>query len=585
MTLFRGYGSDLPLMEWLEEKIWPAEAKLTDDDVYWGTRLACVEMIRSGTVQFWDMYWHPLAVARAVRDAGMRATVGPPLIDGLDAAKSTAACAPVADALDELAGFGPMVRPSLAPHGMYTVSEASLAWVAEQSATRDIPVQIHFLETDDEVSGCLGRTGVRPGEYLDRIGLLSPRTVLAHGVWMDDTDMELLGARGATVVTNPVSNLKLAVGRVFPYARVREHGIAVGLGTDGASSNNGLDLLQDVKVLALVQKFAQDDPAALPAAEAFAVATGQLAPVLGARPLAVGEPADFVLVRAAAPELGPGHFLENLVYAASGAVVTTTVIAGNAVMRDGVVADEAEIRVKVVECARRLGVLLIGVSAKSDGVGRGEDGAQPRFEVLQRERVVVRVERDLVPLVGELLGEHVPLTARVLLARVRVHAEVLVVVAALEVLVHLDGPVDLGTHVRAQDLGRDTRVVHHADGLADVVTQRGHDQLVVGARALGERRRLARVRELVDGEAVGDLLEAAQEHEHTIGDPPLVREVVVHDHRPVLGGAFVHPGEAGGCRGGFRHAPIVPHNRVQLVLLPLRSIAERPSTGADDDEA
>ena len=198
---------------------------------------------------------------------------------------------------------------------------------------------------------------MRPGPYLDRIGLLSPRTVLAHGVWMEDAELELVAARGATVVTNPVSNLKLAVGRTFPYPRVRAHGIAVGLGTDGASSNNGLDLLQDVKVLALLQKFAHDDPAALPAAEAWDVASGLLAPALGARPLAAGEPADFLLVRASAPELGPGHFLENLVYAASGSVVATTVIAGNVVMRDGVVADEAEIRAKAVECARRLGVL------------------------------------------------------------------------------------------------------------------------------------------------------------------------------------------------------------------------------------
>jgi 5-methylthioadenosine/S-adenosylhomocysteine deaminase len=357
MTLFRGYGSDLPLMEWLEQKIWPAEARLTDDDVYWGTRLACVEMIRSGTVRCWDMYWHPVAVARAVRDAGMRATVGPPLIDGLDGSRSAAACAPIADALDALTEFWPMVQPSVAPHGIYTVSERSLEWVAEQSASRGIPVQLHFLETEDEVNGCVERTGVRPGPYLDRIGLLSPRAVLAHGVWMEDAELELVAARGATVVTNPVSNLKLAVGRTFPYPRVREHGIAVGLGTDGASSNNGLDLLQDVKLLALLQKFAHDDPAALPAAEAWDVATGRLAPALGARPLAVGEPADFLLVRASAPELGPGHFLENLVYAGSGSVVTTTVIAGNVAMRDGVVADEAEIRAKSVECARRLGVL------------------------------------------------------------------------------------------------------------------------------------------------------------------------------------------------------------------------------------
>ena len=357
MTLFRGYGSDLPLMEWLEQRIWPAEAQLTDDDVYWGTRLACIEMIRSGTVRFWDMYWRPSHVARAARDAGLRATVGPPLLDGLDASRSERACAIAAEALDALAEFAPAVQASLAPHGIYTVSERSLEWVAEQSASRGLPVQIHFLETEHEVTGCLERTRVRPGPYLDRVGLLSPRLVLAHGVWMEEAELELVAARGATVVTNPVSNLKLAVGRTFPYPRARAHGIPIGLGTDGASSNNGLDLLQDVKVLAILQKFAANDPAALPAHEAWAVATGQLAPVLGARPLAVGEPADFLLVRASAAELAPGHLLDNLVYAASGSVVATTVVSGRVLLRDGVVDDEGEVRAKVVECARRLGVL------------------------------------------------------------------------------------------------------------------------------------------------------------------------------------------------------------------------------------
>jgi 5-methylthioadenosine/S-adenosylhomocysteine deaminase len=357
MTLFRGYGSDLPLMDWLEQKIWPAEAQLTDDDVYWGTRLACIEMIRSGTVRFWDMYWRPVQVARAVRDAGLRATVGPPLLDGLDASRSERACAVAAEALDALAEFAPMVQASLAPHGIYTVGEESLRWVAEQSATRDVPVHMHFLETEDEVTGCLDRAQLRPGPYLDRIGLLSPRTVLAHGVWMEDPELELVAARGATVVTNPVSNMKLAVGRAFPYARVRGHGIPVGLGTDGASSNNGLDLFQDVKVLALLQKFAAGDPAELPAEEALAVASGQLAPALGARNLAAGGPADFLLVRVTAPELAPGHFLDNLVYAAPGSVVASTVVDGRVLMRDGVVEDEDEVRAKVVECARRLGVL------------------------------------------------------------------------------------------------------------------------------------------------------------------------------------------------------------------------------------
>jgi 5-methylthioadenosine/S-adenosylhomocysteine deaminase len=364
MTLFRGYGGDLPLMQWLEDKIWPAEARLTDDDVYWGTRLACIEMARSGTTSFWDMYWRPVAVARAVRDAGMRATVGPPIVDGLDPTRAAAACAEAASWIDQLADFAPQVQPCLAPHGIYTVSEGALAWVAEESATRQVPVHLHFLETHDEVTGCLDRYGERPGALLERLGLLSERTLLAHVVWADDDDLARIGAHGATVVTNPVSNLKLAVGRVFPYARARAHGIPVALGTDGASSNNSLDLLADVKVLALLQKFGDHDPASLPAHEAWAVATGALAPALhahaaadGSVDLQVGDPADFFLARRDAPELAPGHLLDNLVYAADKSVVRTTVVGGRVVMCDGVVADEAEVRAKVVECAHRLGVL------------------------------------------------------------------------------------------------------------------------------------------------------------------------------------------------------------------------------------
>ena len=255
------------------------------------------------------------------------------------------------------------MQASLAPHGIYTASEPTLTWVAEQSERRALPVHLHFLETEDEVTGCVQRTGERPGAYLQRIGLLSPRLVLAHGVWMDEPELEAVAASGATVVTNPVSNLKLAVGRAFPYAAVRRHGIPVGLGTDGASSNNSLDLVADVKVLALLQKFSANDPAALPATEAWQVATGALAPALGASPkLGVGERADFLLARATAPELTPGHLVDNLVYAATGSVVRTTVVGGRILMRDGVVVGsdgvhQDEVRARVVECARRLDVL------------------------------------------------------------------------------------------------------------------------------------------------------------------------------------------------------------------------------------
>jgi 5-methylthioadenosine/S-adenosylhomocysteine deaminase len=357
MTLFRGYGSDLGLMDWLEHRIWPAEARLTDDDVYWGTRLACVEMIRTGTVRFWDMYWEPAAVARAVDDAGMRASVGLPLVDGMDPERGKEVQAAGADVLDVLAEQSERVTPSLTPHGIYTVSAATLSWVAEQSSARGVPVQLHFLEVEDEVTGCLERYGERPAAFLDRLGVLGPRTILSHGVWMDEAELELGAARGCTVVTNPVSNLKLAVGRIFPYADVRAHGIPVGLGTDGASSNNSLDLVADVKFLALLQKHRADDPSALPAQEAWDVVTGVLAPALGGTPLEVGAPADLLLARADATELAPGDPITNLVYAASGSVVDATVVDGRVLMRGGKVEDEDEVRVRAVAAARRLGVL------------------------------------------------------------------------------------------------------------------------------------------------------------------------------------------------------------------------------------
>jgi 5-methylthioadenosine/S-adenosylhomocysteine deaminase len=358
MTLMRGYGDDLPLMQWLQDRIWPTEAKLTADDVYWGTRLACLEMIRTGTVRFWDMYWQPEAVARAVGDAGIRASVALPLIDGLDPAKSDGLRVEAERTFDALAGSGARITPTLGPHAIYTVSEKSLQWIAALSGERDLPVHIHLSETEGEVHDCVAAHGVRPAAYLDRIGILTPRTVLAHGVWLDDSELALIGERGATVVTNPVSNLKLAVGGVFPYAKAREHGVPVGLGTDGAASNNGLDLLQDVKHLALMQKHATRDPAAMPATEAWAVVTGQRAPLLGqSGRIAAGEPADFLLVRTDAPELTPGDLTANLVYATSGSVVDTTVVAGRVLMRGGKIGDEAEVREGAIASARRLGVI------------------------------------------------------------------------------------------------------------------------------------------------------------------------------------------------------------------------------------
>jgi 5-methylthioadenosine/S-adenosylhomocysteine deaminase len=365
MTLFRGYGDDLPLMRWLQEKIWPIERKLEADDVYWGTRLACLEMVRSGTVRFWDMYWHPEAAARAVHDAGLRATVAAPLIDsdGRTGAMREAALR----GLDALTGAGDRIDAGLAPHAIYTVTEDSLRWIAELASERGVPVQIHLSETEQEVADCVASHGERPAHYLDRVGLLTPRTVLSHGVWLDEAELELIAARGAVIVTNPVANLKLAVGRVFPYVRARAAGIQVGLGTDGPGSNNSLDVFAEMKVFALLQKHEARDSAAVTAEESWEIATGRRAPLLGAHRLEVGQPADFLLLRAGVPELSFGELPAALVYAASGAVVRDTVVAGRVLMRDGEIEGAEEVLARALDSARRLGLAppLASVQSKA----------------------------------------------------------------------------------------------------------------------------------------------------------------------------------------------------------------------------
>jgi 5-methylthioadenosine/S-adenosylhomocysteine deaminase len=208
------------------------------------------------------------------------------------------------------------------------------------------------------VTDCLAAHGERPAAYLDRLGLLGKRTVLAHGVWLDQAELELIAERGATVVANPVANMKLAVGGVLPYPAARQAGVAVGLGTDGPGSNDSLDLLSDLKIFALTQRHAAGDATAIPAAEALEIAGGARSPLLGgdAKSLTTGAPADFLLLGGTSPELGIGDLASNLVYAASGAVVDTTVVAGRVLMRGGEVEGTAEIVAHARERTVRLGI-------------------------------------------------------------------------------------------------------------------------------------------------------------------------------------------------------------------------------------
>lgn len=350
MTLLRGYGDDLALMEWLETKIWPAEARLTPENVYWGTRLAALEMIRSGTLRFWDMYFHPTQVARAVSDAGMRACVSQIVINA-PGTPPTSHPEAAEDGLLALMGSSDLVTPALGPHAIYTLSRADLELVSSLSDKHNVAIHMHLSETAGEVSNCIDANKMRPVHYLDALGLVNERSVFAHSIFLDDTELAVISERGATLVTCPASNMKLASGGPFRYSEARRHGCSVGIGTDGASSNNSLDLLQDIKLLSLIQKHSDGDPSVLPAREALLVGSGALAPRLGATPLAVGEPADFLLVDLQSIEITPAPLAEALAYSATGSCVDTAVVAGQVLMRSRMIEGSAEVLARAREAA------------------------------------------------------------------------------------------------------------------------------------------------------------------------------------------------------------------------------------------
>ena len=311
-------------------------------------------MIRCGTTRFFDMYWHGTEVARAVADAGLSAVISSVMIDQLDPDKGEELRPQALEALDRLAEAGPRIAPSLGPHAIYTVSSESLAWIAQVAGERGITVQIHLSETEQEVTDCIEAHGKRPAAYLDELGLLGPRTLLAHGDWLDDSELELIAERGATVVTNPAANMKLAVGGVFPYPRAARAGVSLGLGTDGVSSNSNLDSFEEVKLFALAQKHASGDPSTLPATDALEIARGRRSQALGGTPLEPGQPADFLLLRGSDPQLSAGDLDADFVYAAGGSVVDTTVVAGRVLMRDRAVPGADELVGEVRARARRL---------------------------------------------------------------------------------------------------------------------------------------------------------------------------------------------------------------------------------------
>ena len=347
MTLLRGYADDMPLQEWLSGKIWPLEAHLTGDDVYYGTKLACLEMIRSGTVAFNDMYFFMERAADAVDEMGLRAVLAYGFIDLGSAEKREAEIRATEALVAHIKARGnPRIQAAVGPHSVYTVSPEGLRWCAGFAREQGIGIHIHLSETEKEVDDCVAEYGRRPAVHLDECGCLTPRTVAAHCCWLDEAECRLLGDRGAHASHNPASNMKLAVNRAMPYHWLKSSGANVCLGTDGCASNNSLDLLEEMKFAALLQKFAWNSQTLLPAHEAIAMATSAGAQALGTGPgtLTVGAPADVVLLNARATCNTPLHNTDsNTVYACNGGAVMTVLCQGRVLMHERVVPGEAEI--------------------------------------------------------------------------------------------------------------------------------------------------------------------------------------------------------------------------------------------------
>ena len=360
MSLLRGLADDLPLLTWLNDYIFPAEAALVAPDfVYWGTLLSSVEMLKSGTTTFADMYYFRDDMARATIDAGIRSVTGPHVI-GFPTPDFATPEASLADAAEFMERYQdhPTVVPAVAAHALYTTPLDAVEAAFRIADEYHAPFQIHAVEDPSEDATARERTGMGVVEALGSIGALRPGTVLAHSIYLSDEDIARIAASGAGIAHNPQSNMKLGVARAAPVVAALAAGIPVGLGTDGPASNNDLDMFDEMDAAAKLQKFMLGDPAALPAETVFRMATMGGARVLNLHDeigsLEPGKRADIVLVDTRRPGLTPLYRVySHLVYAARGSDVTTVIVNGRVVVRDREIltVDEEE----VMERARGFG--------------------------------------------------------------------------------------------------------------------------------------------------------------------------------------------------------------------------------------
>ena len=340
MTLYRGLADDLPLMEWLEHYMFPAEARTVSPEfVRIGTRLAALEMIESGTTAFADMYYFEDDIADVTRSAGLRGVLGQTVIGfPVTDAKTPGEALARADAFVAKWKGDSLVTPAVAPHAVYTLDPASLQAARELANRHDVPLLIHLSETKDESKRIVQPRGSSPTRHLEALGVWTGRSIAAHAVWLDAADMAILGRRGVGLSHNPESNMKLASG-VAAVTSWLGQGLRAGLGTDGPASNNDLDMFEAMRAAALLQKVSTGDPRALPAHQALELATRRGAEVLGlgdrTGSLEPGKQADIISVSMEGARQTPMFDpVSHLVYVSRGDDVQTTIVAGRILMKD-----------------------------------------------------------------------------------------------------------------------------------------------------------------------------------------------------------------------------------------------------------
>lgn len=357
MTLLRGYADDMPLQPWLEQKIWPTEAKLNEEDVYWGSKLACLEMIKSGTTMAFDSYHFQPGTSRAFEEMGVRGFVAPVLMDFFEENKRVQIQKNVENLFEKHTSSSNRVHFAIGPHAIYSASKKLLLWSKDFAKANNLKIVMHLSETKLEVENAIKEFGMLPTEYLNSLGFLGPNVSLSHCLYLEDSELDIIADKGCQVVHNPISNMKLASGVGFKFRQMKKKGIPISFGTDGTSSNNCLDMFNTMKTGALASKASWKDPTVCTAQEAFecATAVAETMSDLKIGKIEVGYLADISLVNLDLPEMTPLiNLYSNLVYSANGSCIDTVICDGNILMENRVVPGEKEIMERVRQIVKKI---------------------------------------------------------------------------------------------------------------------------------------------------------------------------------------------------------------------------------------